>query len=288
MISTLTVAMLAFLSLTSQHPAGEPVHSVDAQRQELETRIVNLERQRQDIETQLAAARADLRTLLDPTQAATMESAAAKPFYLRVGDGELRIRQYWHTVYLLTDGPSRIFPSFYQVNYKASGHIQSDVAGYFNVNGKPSKLVYTSRNEKLLKLFDMDNGQTTFQFLGPGVAELMVSLAGESTSLRINVVALPVQQGMTSAKAIALLGLPAATTTDYISWPESKSIDQVAYRPSAQQGTLEIEHWQFEAYPNVALAFCDGKVFGVGFKEKRFSFEDSPMDVEYKLWSARK
>ncbi len=216
-----------------------------------------------------------------PTQDAQRTES---PVTLKVGDGELCVRFQFTTLYISANPPKTKgagYRSSLFVTYRESGGAghKKPVAGYFRVNGKPEKLTVRSSNEKVISVLAYEElSGLRFCAVGRGSANITVSLAGQSVSIPMKVVAIPVkgpQSGgfaamkrgkvaHTKEDVIRILGLPDERVTRYLSWPESAFVDGIFYNADDPRWGVSIEHWKYKKFPNAVIHFAkDGTVAGV-------------------------
>lgn len=206
------------------------------------------------------------------------------PVILKVGDGELRVRFQFTTLYIpASPHEGRLgYSSFFFVTYQESGGTgyKKPIDGYFRVNGKAEKLTVRSSNEKVLaghgqlptarellagKKWPLsrdlnygDNYGLSLDAVGPGTATVVVSLAGRSVSITMNVVELPINGGgihaTTKDEVIKILGLPDKREERYMSWPYSGWVDGIYYSDPKVRG-VSIEHWKYDKYPGLVISF---------------------------------
>lgn len=252
------------------------------------------QRRREEAES---ARRAAEETRLAKKAKARQKAAAAgnlSPVTLKVADGELLVRFQFTTLYIPGNRhETRLgYARFFFVSYQASGGTvqKKPVEGYFRVNGKAEKLTVRSSNRKILgatrdfrpgkrqmsrDLIYTDDAGLSLTAVGPGVASVTVTLAGQSVSIPMKVVQLPINGGgfrdaaradeaaHTKEEVIKILGLPDQRIEDYLSWPDSASVDGIYYSASDPRYGVHIEHWKYNKYPGAVIAFNMSKVNAV-------------------------
>jgi len=106
-------------------------------------------------------------------------------------------------------------------------------------------------------------------FLRPGKATITVGFMGgsgtgavpQSVNIALEVVQLPIWDGMTKDEVIHALGVPDDRNSGYVSWPDSKVVDGVYYDTSGNPYGISYEHWCYKRYPGLVLRMeTDGLV----------------------------
>ena len=232
-----------------------------------------------------AKAKARLEALVD-----SIES----PVTLKVGDGELRVQFQLTTLYIPGNPhETRLgYEGFFFVTYQTSGgSVQNKpVEGYFRVNGKAEKLTVRSSDKKVLAgnrfrpweekpegkeqlsrdLRYSDDYGLNLVAVGPGVASITVTMAGQSVSIPMRVVQLPIsglklgRAAHTKDEVIEILGLPDERVERYLAWPDSATVDGIFYSAADHpRYGVSIEHWKYDKYPGAVVAFRGDKIHDV-------------------------
>jgi len=200
------------------------------------------------------------------------------PLTLKVGDGEMRVRFQFTTFYIPASPPKEArlgYSRFLFVTYQESGstRYKKPVEGHFRVNGKAEKLSVRSSNEQVISITAYgDDYGLSVNAVGPGSANVIVSLAGQSATIPMKVVVLPINGGgfRTAAKpgeaahtkdeVIKVLGMPDERVERYLSWPDRTFVDGIFYSASDPRYGVRIEHWKYSKFPNAVISFEGEKV----------------------------
>jgi hypothetical protein len=189
------------------------------------------------------------------------------PVIMKVGDGELRVRFQFTTLYIPASPrmEARLgYSSFFFVTYQEAGGTgyKKPTEGYFRVNGKAEKLTVRSSNEKVVSVRSYgDDYGLTMDAVGPGTANITVSLAGRSVNIPMKVVEIPIKGGGLSKDAhtknevIKILGLPDKREERFMSWPDSGEVDGIYYSTHSDVYGVSIEHWKYDKYPGLVISF---------------------------------
>lgn len=89
-----------------------------------------------------------------------------------------------------------------------------------------------------------------YTFFKPGDVTLTVTVGNESKTLNVKIVEVPIKTfpfGTPSGEVIKALGLPDDKRKVFVSWPNSKEIDGIFYKPRAG-GAAMAEHWRYKDY----------------------------------------
>lgn len=204
------------------------------------------------------------------------------PVILKVGDGELRVRFQFTTLYIPANIPkgddilvrgSRTeqcgYTRFFFVGYRPGlgGQHKKPTTGFFRVNGKAAKLECRSSNEAVLRVVGYDDEEgLCVEGLAPGKANIVVSLAGRSVEVPLKVVQIPVRTGdfrveehtggrsHTREDVIKILGLPDDQKETFVRWPDFAFHAGHFFSPRA--GTSwTIRHWKYDKYPGAEIIF---------------------------------
>lgn len=211
--------------------------------------------------------------LSEADQVVIGELAATKRpvVYAPIGDaGELRIRYDWPRVFLLKGGVSYSL-GFLNISYREAGNYQALTGGYIKVGGQATRIAVASSNSSVLEI-EQDERPAgtgyTFHFKVAGITNIQVKIGQDSIVLiPIEVVALKVSAGDSIQKLIDEYGLPEAKETVFASWPESKSQDDIFYKPSPGQGTIAAQHWKMKDLAPCVVSIVDNKVYDCGLDD---------------------
>jgi hypothetical protein len=191
--------------------------------------------------------------------------------YAPIGDaGEVRIRYDWPRVFLLKGGVSYSL-GFLNISYREAGSHQSLTGGYIKVGGQATKIAVASSNSSVLEI-EQDERPAgtgyTFHFKADGTTHIQVKIGQDSIVLiPIEVVALKVSAGDSIQELIDEYGLPETKETVFASWPESKTQDDIFYKPSARQGTIAAQHWKMKDLAPCVVSIVDNKVHDCGLDD---------------------
>lgn len=295
---TYTASFLTPVAHAQSQAESNATISLESQLEQLIKKRDSIENEIANIKNKLEANRQD--EIVDFSQ-------SGNPVYTKIGNGELRIKPLQNSVYILKNAPPFLYgeglAGFLSLEFKTSEFIQiidlldfleteqerAATAGYFEINGKPEKVLVESASPEIATVSRRDNGVYAYRFFKSGIAEFVVTVAGVQTSLKIPVIEIQVSAGMSTDQIIETLGFPTEKETHYISWPKSKWIDSIHYTPIAGRSTIAVDHWLFDRYPRSIVAIQDGKVVGVGYKDKykKIVWDSSVKDPEreeYKHW----
>lgn len=70
------------------------------------------------------------------------------------------------------------------------------------------------------------------------------------------------KEGFTETVNCFTLGLPDDKRKVFVSWPDSKEIDGIFYKPRAG-GAAMGEHWRYKDYPGLVVSIMDGAVYEI-------------------------
>lgn len=189
----------------------------------------------------------------------------------RIADVEVVLGYKSSTIYVPMNASNIVdsnmpltFGVFFPVGFRKPGEMFGDhAAGFIPVNGKAQKISYESSDDSVAKIHD--DGSVGFR--RGGNVEITARVAGESISVLLTVVELPVNASRIPSRAtrikdvVGKLGFPDRKAKHYISWPESKQIDGIFYSPSVGEG-IATEHWEYDAHPGAVLAIVGNSTSG--------------------------
>lgn len=188
----------------------------------------------------------------------------------RIADVDVVLGFKSSVVYLpmnASDGLESNKPSlglFFPVGYRKSGELFADhTGGFIPINGKAEKISYRSSNDLIARVHD--DGSAGFH--KGGNVDITMSLAGESISVPLRVIEVPVKASRQPKNAtnvgdvVGKLGFPDRKSKHYISWPKSELIDGIFYSPSVRGG-IATEHWEYDAYPAAVIAIVGNSTSG--------------------------
>jgi len=215
-------------------------------------------------------------------RAAETRTQVESPVTLKVGDGELRVRFQFTTLYIPANIPrgndvlvrySRTkqcgYSRFFFVGYRQpeGKNYQKPTEGFFRVNGKAEKLKCQSSNPAVVRVVGVDDEEgLCVEALAPGKANIGVSLAGRSVVIPLKVVQIPVRAGdfhieeytgvksHTRKDVIRILGLPDKRQESLVSWPEAVFYAGQHFGPPAG-ASWRIQRWTYEKYPGAEIIF---------------------------------
>ncbi len=172
-------------------------------------------------------------------------------------------------VYIPKKGTTTLW-RFVKVQYRG----EQSTEGFFNVDGKPSRLKITSSNPELMRVnligdkdaltdltVDSRLGEQ-YTFSKPGDVTITVTVGDESKTLIVKIIELPIEvfpSGTSSAQVIEILGLPDEKRKVFVSWPDSENIDGIFYMPQAGDSVMA-EHWRYKAYTGLVVSIINGGV----------------------------
>lgn len=210
-------------------------------------------------------------------------------------DGPLSARIAESIVYISDNGK----PTFWNevedfVSVTFNGH--ASIEGFFDIDGKPTKISIASSNVKILKIVSAEEtvaeieklerrqasgegdvvtptlidalkrrlklerrlGDPRYEFLAPGEVKLMVAVGQRKVELPLKVVASPVSPGETADKIIAAIGLPDWKSEIFVRWPDAERVDRFFYGPTASERSIAASHWRYKKHPGLVLSLRDG------------------------------
>lgn len=225
------------------------------------------------------------------------------PIILKVGDGELRVRFQFTTLYIPANIPegddilvrfSRTkqcgYSRFFFLTYQASAREQhkKPTEGFFRVKGKAEKLECRSTRQTVLRIerYDDDEGLCV-EAVAPGKANIVVSLAGRSVEIPFKVVQIPVRTGdyrieehtgrpsHTREDVIRILGLPDHREETTVRWPESMFCAGQHFSPPAGS-SWRVERWKYDKYPGAEIVFVGNSAAYYARSTQAFEIADPP------------
>jgi len=129
--------------------------------------------------------------------------------------------------------------------------------GFIPVLGRPEKVEYASSDVSIVEV----HGDGSAGFRRGGDATITVQVAGESISVKVRVVAIPLNAGMVPkefggkaasvSEVIECLGLPDQKTPHFVGPDESRTIDGIYY-----SNGIRVEHWTYRKYPGAVFAIA--------------------------------
>ncbi len=234
----LTVGIVATVLWTAEVKAADDqeVRRLRADRSLFKATLERREKQIADLKEEIKGLKEEIERLKkgathaekpsSPAAPASDTKSIESPVTLKVGNGELRVRFQFTTLYVPAGPPMKGrlgYSGFFFVTYQEAGGTvhKKPVAGHFRVNGNPEKLTVRSSNKKVLagygrlptaqellagkKLLPSpplsrdlnytDDYGLTLTAVRPGTANIVVSLANRSVSIPIKVTEVPINGG---------------------------------------------------------------------------------------------
>lgn len=199
-----------------------------------------------------------------------IESGAIK----HIGDVDVVLGFKFSTVYIpknasnIVESNMPTYGIFFPAGYrKADGTFADSTAGFIPVNGQPHKIEYASNDTSIVEIFE--DGSAGFR--GPGKAVVSLHVAGDSISVVVTVIEIPVNASRVPKQfdgnatgvqeVVAQLGLPDETTEHHISWPKSQKIDGIFYSPNVGGG-IATKHWRYREFPGAVIAIVGNSTSG--------------------------
>lgn len=151
-----------------------------------------------------------------------------------------------------------LFDIVFPVGYRGSeGQFLDPTAGFIPVLGKPEKVEYASSDVSIVEV----HGDGSAGFRRGGDVAITVQVAGESISVTVRVVEIPLNAGMvpkefrgnaaSASEVIECLGLPDQKTLHFVGTNESRTIDGIYY-----SNGIRVEHWTYRKYPGAVFAIA--------------------------------
>lgn len=201
------------------------------------------------------------------------------PLYLNVVGGILRISFEYTHIYLFADEDKRSEDLNFSFMYKdSSGKVHHSTADYFDVNGQPMKITYESDNTEIVSFDKKDLkyslGDVTFE--KPGTANIVITFAGTVVKVPITVIRLPFNRNTPAEEIIKQLGLPDEEKNVIECWPDTSTVDNIIYSPSASERCISRKHWRYKQFTEAVFAITTGtiqdkttRVVEIGLSPKR-------------------
>ncbi|MCC4789892.1 hypothetical protein AB6E39_18580 [Vibrio splendidus] len=137
-----------------------------------------------------------------------------------------------------------------------NGSYYYDIAGYFEIEGKPRKIEITSNKkiyyEESLQKWNISSSDTED-------IDITVKVNNKQKVLTSKVVELPFKKKATQGDLIEILGFPDRKKTYHVSWPCSKKLNGIWYSP-APSAVGKIDHWFYDEYPRLVIDVSFGEV----------------------------
>lgn len=178
------------------------------------------------------------------------------PAIFKAEGGEVYLSFHAFTLHVPKGGARHSLPymGFFNIHYKKRGDVQGPTAGFFEIDGNPVKITYTSSDDAVASVAANDHGHADLIVKNGGTAMIRVTVGNAYVVVPLKVVELPVTVGMQASDVIQIMGMPSEKSQEYCSWPDAKTIDGIFYNPDARQGIISAQHWRFRGYPNAVLS----------------------------------
>lgn len=204
------------------------------------------------------------------------------PVLVRIGDGQLRVRFQFTTLYIPANIPegkdilvasSRAkqcgYSRFLFVAYRPSAEskYEKPIRGFFKINEKAEKVAFRSSNAKIVRVISYDDDEgLRVEALRDGSADIVMSLGTNTVKIPFKVIQIPVNTGdyrveehtgktsHTQDDVIKILGLPDKRKETLVAWPKSKFYVGQLFDPEAG-ASWNIQRWTYKKYPGAEIIF---------------------------------
>jgi hypothetical protein len=269
----------------------EEIKKLEGKAETQDKRIAQLQKEVQRLTAEIASlpAKEDPALKDKPaTQPAvapeTVNSDVKSPVLVTIGDGSLRVRFQFTTLYIPANIPkgedilvefSRTeqcgYSRFLFVAFQPSAkdEFQKPIRGFFKVNGTAEKLAFKSSDEKVVRILSYDDDEgLRVEALAGGSADIIITLGIHTVKIPIRVVQIPVNTGdwlgkdnagkpsHTQDDIIKILGLPDNREETHVSWPNSAGVVGQHFSPVAGRH-LRIVRWTYRKYPGAEIIFVN-------------------------------
>lgn len=149
----------------------------------------------------------------------------------------------------------------------ADEEIQFEKAGFYRIDGKAERITFRSGNTTIMELAGTSG--VGFEFKQAGSVDLFIDLAGRSFKIPIRVIRVDICVGDEAATVVEKLGLPDEDMEVFVAWPNTKTVDTVAYGPSASENIIIAHHWRYRKWPGLVLSIVSDRVHEVASMRPR-------------------
>ncbi|MBN1918814.1 MAG: SH3 domain-containing protein [Verrucomicrobia bacterium] len=234
---------------------------------------------------------------------AEVKAQVESPVALRVGKGELRVRFQFLRLYIPVDIPrgNDALISYYRktlcgysgflfVGYRESPQepYKKPTEGFFRVNGRAEMLRCASSNGSVVHVLGLDDDDgVRVEALAPGRANLLLSLAGQTVMVPLEVVQIPIRTGdfmigeqtgraaHTKQDVIKILGLPDERQETLVQWPDSAFFVGQFFSPPAG-ATWRVQRWRYRRYPGAEIVFVGNSAAYYARSAQALDVADTP------------
>ena len=166
-------------------------------------------------------------------------------------------------VHLGAHGQERCFHFVGHWFRPTGGKLQEANQGFFSIDGKAEKILFTSDNPQLLEvMYDNEVGLTA-DIKEAGFVHVVATLAGQTFKVPIRIVRLTIDKEDDSQEVLKAFGPPDREASYTVAWPDREIHDDLTYVPDPQQ-VISAKHWRYDRYPFLVISIVDGHVYNLG------------------------